>query len=210
MMIRNGYVLLAAATLALASGVASCGNDDPPTGDGIDYTEKVVTGYRMQYNMKLADPNVREVADVLVTYIDAEGKEVEDTMDGQEWQKTVVMPSGKEQTYGLAARFASKQSPVMSQDEYDFAVDLTSGIYTLYSNGSAMMLAWATNRESQGILKADADGEYRTGTFTGLEAGARYKIGLAYDGGSHYMSGGLTIAGLAQADALEDEDTSAA
>ena len=50
----------------------------------------------------------------------------------------------------------------MSQDEYDFAVDLTSGIYTLYSNGSAMMLAWATNRESQGILKADADGEYRT------------------------------------------------
>ena len=162
MMIRNGYVLLAAATLALASGVASCGNDDPPTGDGIDYTEKVVTGYRMQYNMNLADPNVREVADVLVTYFDAEGKEVEDTMDGQEWQKTVVMPSGKEQTYGLAARFASKQSPVMSQDEYDFAVDLTSGIYTLYSNGSAMMLAWATNRESQGILKADADGEYRT------------------------------------------------
>ena len=147
MMIRNGYLLLAAATLALASGVASC--DDPPTGDGIDYTEKVVTGYRMQYNMKLADPNVREVADVLVTYIDAEGKEVEDTMDGQEWQKTVVMPSGKEQTYGLAARFASKQSPVMSQDEYDFAVDLTSGIYTLYSNGSAMMLAWATNRATR-------------------------------------------------------------
>ena len=57
MMIRNGYVLLAAATLALASGVASCGNDDPATGDGIDYTEKVVTGYRMQYNMKLADPS---------------------------------------------------------------------------------------------------------------------------------------------------------
>ena len=61
-----------------------------------------------------------------------------------------------------------------------------------------------------GTMYFTADGECRTGTFTGLEAGARYKIGLAYDGGSHYMSGGLTIAGLAQADALEDEDTSAA
>ena len=61
-----------------------------------------------------------------------------------------------------------------------------------------------------GTMYFTADGEYRTGTFTGLEAGARYKIGLAYDGGSHYLSGGLTIAGLAQADALDDEDTSAA
>ncbi|WP_419503365.1 hypothetical protein [Candidatus Allofournierella excrementavium] len=61
-----------------------------------------------------------------------------------------------------------------------------------------------------GIMYFTADGECRTGTFTGLEAGTRYKIGLAYDGGSHYMSGGVTIAGLAQADALDDEDTSAA
>lgn len=61
-----------------------------------------------------------------------------------------------------------------------------------------------------GTMYFTADGECRTGTFTGLEAGTRYKIGLAYDGGSHYMSGGVTIAGLAQADALDDEDTSAA
>ena len=61
-----------------------------------------------------------------------------------------------------------------------------------------------------GTMYFTADGEYRTGTFTGLEAGARYKIGLAYDGGSHYMSGGLTISPLAQADALDEDADSAA
>ena len=61
-----------------------------------------------------------------------------------------------------------------------------------------------------GTMYFTADGQCRTGTFTGLEAGARYKVGIAYDGGSHYLSGGLTIGSLAQADELTDEDASAA
>lgn len=162
MKIINGYMPFAAALAAVALGVAACGNDDSPSGPGIDYGDKYVTGYRMEYSVKLADPNVHEVADVLVTYIDADGSELEDTLYGQEWAKTVVMPKGNSQTYGLAARFASKEAPVLTHDTYDFAVDLTSRIFTLYSTGSQMLLASPTNHVSKGILLPDNDGETRS------------------------------------------------
>lgn len=57
---------------------------------------------------------------------------------------------------------------------------------------------------ADGTMYFTADGTCRTISFDGLEAGNRYKVGLAYDGGSRYMSGGLTIGGLAQADDLDD------
>ncbi len=47
-----------------------------------------------------------------------------------------------------------------------------------------------------GTLYLTADGSCYTGTFSGLEAGTRYKIGIAYDGGSYYLSGGVTLSGL--------------
>ena len=63
-----------------------------------------------------------------------------------------------------------------------------------------------TGREyvTDGTMYFTADGSCYTGTFTGLVAGERYKVGLAYDGVSFYMSGGLSIGGLAQADDLDD------
>ena len=47
-----------------------------------------------------------------------------------------------------------------------------------------------------GTLYLTADGSCYTGTFSGLDAGSRYKIGIAYDGGSYYLSGGVTVSGL--------------
>lgn len=58
---------------------------------------------------------------------------------------------------------------------------------------------------TDGTMYFTANGDCYTGTFTGLEPGNRYKLGLAYDGGSYYISGGLTVSGLAQADALDDD-----
>lgn len=51
-------------------------------------------------------------------------------------------------------------------------------------------------REYVDTLYLKADGSCYTGSFTGLDAGARYKVGLAYDGGSYYLSGGVTVSGL--------------
>lgn len=158
----KGYALFAAALVAVAFGFTACGDDDPPSGPGLDYTEQRITGYRMQYSMKLADPNVRDIADVLVTYIDADGKQVEDTMDGRTWNKTVVMPNGSAQNCGLAARFSAKDNPVFAHDEYDFSVDLESVFSRMYANGKVLTLAWPTNEKWKGILRPDNDGNFRT------------------------------------------------
>lgn len=50
-----------------------------------------------------------------------------------------------------------------------------------------------------GTLYLTADGSCYTGTISGLEPGNRYKVGVAYDGGKYFMSGGITISGLAAA-----------
>lgn len=63
---------------------------------------------------------------------------------------------------------------------------------------------------TDGTMYFTADGSCYTGTFSGLEPGNRYKLGIAYDGGSYYISGGLTVGGLAQADNLDDDDSGAA
>lgn len=63
-----------------------------------------------------------------------------------------------------------------------------------------------TGREyvTDGTLYVTADNTIYSGSFSGLTPGARYKIGVAYDGGSAYMSGGVSISGLAGAEAPED------
>jgi len=45
-------------------------------------------------------------------------------------------------------------------------------------------------------LYLTADGSCYTGTFTGLDTGRRYKIGLGYDGGRYNMSGGVAVSGI--------------
>lgn len=43
-------------------------------------------------------------------------------------------------------------------------------------------------------------GECQTAQFTGLQPGQRYKIGLSFLSGIYYISGGLTVQGLAAAE----------
>ena len=56
-------------------------------------------------------------------------------------------------------------------------------------------------REYVDTLYLTADGSCYQGSFTGLDTGSRYKIGVAYDGGSYYLSGGVTVTGLADGSA---------
>lgn len=55
-----------------------------------------------------------------------------------------------------------------------------------------------------GTIELTADGSAYTAQFTGLEPGAQYKVGLAYDGrGKYFISGQLAVRGLAGAEAAE-------
>ncbi len=55
-------------------------------------------------------------------------------------------------------------------------------------------------------LALTADGQWYTGTFSGLTAGARYKITVAYVNPRFYLSGTMAVRGLAGADADDDEN----
>ena len=161
---KKNFCMPAAAALcgAIALGMTACGGDDAPGGPGLDYGEKVVTGYRMDYNVSLADPDVHEVADVIVEFVGADGSISRDTMDGQMWHKTVSFPLATKVTYGLAARFAAKDAPTLTKEQYDFATDLTSHVYTTYNNASPMPLRSPKNHTGKGILLPLQDGSSNT------------------------------------------------
>lgn len=144
-----------------AFAMAACGDSDAPSGPGLDYGDKVVSGYRMEYSVELADPNVREVADVLVEYVGADGTTMRDTMEGATWQKTVAFGPSGDHTYGLAARFASTGGPA-AQASYDFGADITSRLYVTYTNASPMFYMSTVNDSSYGILKPLLDGSFNT------------------------------------------------
>lgn len=55
-------------------------------------------------------------------------------------------------------------------------------------------------------LALTADGDWYTGTFTGLTPGARYKLTLAYDSSRFYVTGSMAVRGLAGADADDEDD----
>lgn len=55
-------------------------------------------------------------------------------------------------------------------------------------------------------LALTADGQWYTGSFSGLIPGARYKLTLAYDSSKFYLSGTMAVRGLAGADADDDEN----
>ena len=147
-----------AATLALAS----CGDDDAPSGPGLDFGEKAITGYRAEYALQLADPNVEEVARVQVEYYDADGSMKKDTVEGSAWTKTVTYAPGKDRVYALSARYLPKDAPVATHDAYDFAVSLRGTVDILYSNGSYLRWATARNHTYKGILAPNEDGEFST------------------------------------------------
>lgn len=159
---NKNLLTLAAACAVVVGGFASCGDSDDPSGPGLDFSDPVVTGYRMDYRLELSDQHIGEVADVLVEYIDADGNTLCDTVEGQTWAKSVTFPKGSRQVYGLAARFSPKGAPELTQDAYDFAVDLGSHLYVLYSNRSPMLNGTPANHASKGILKPRQDGSYNT------------------------------------------------
>ncbi len=63
---------------------------------------------------------------------------------------------------------------------------------TVYTEGSTLALT--------------ADGQWYTGSFSGLVPGARYKLTLAYDSSKFYITGSMAVRGLASADADDDEN----
>lgn len=154
--------IAAAMAVAVPLALASCGDDDAPSGPGLDFGEKSITGYRTEYALQLADPNVREVADVQVEYYDADGSMKKDTLEDGAWTKTVVYAPGKDRVYALSARYLPKAAPVATHDTYDFAVSLRATVDILYSNGTNMRWATARNHTYKGILAPNEDGEFST------------------------------------------------
>ena len=60
-------------------------------------------------------------------------------------------------------------------------------------------------RENVNALVFTADGELYTGSFSGLDPDAKYKVTISYDSGYYTISGGMSIAGLVEADAAKNE-----
>lgn len=75
-----------------------------------------------------------------------------------------------------------------------------------------LWLETGTGREyvTDSTVYVTADNTHYTASFDGLTPGARYKIGIAYDGGSNYMSGGISISGLQGAEDVDTSDSAAA
>lgn len=159
---RKDLIAAVALAAALAAGLASCGGDDAPSGPGLDYGDKTVSAYRIAYTVQLADPAVRDVADVLVEYLDADGTMKKDTLDGGAWTKTVAFAPGKERNYGLLARYSPREDALATKDAYDFAVSLSAPLYILYTNGSSMLWATLRNHTYKGILAPNKDGDFST------------------------------------------------
>lgn len=149
-------VLMAAAVAA--SLVACAGKEEY---NGLDHDEVKYDGetvaYKVYYTVKLNDPAVREVADVLVRYVDADGTVKQDTMDGATWQKPVVFTKSATMNYGLIARYFAKANPALTNDTYNFGVDLSSKMYQMSSMGDSMQIAVLRSQtgECTGILKYD-------------------------------------------------------
>ena len=50
-----------------------------------------------------------------------------------------------------------------------------------------------------------ADGKLYTGSFSGLDPNAKYKVTISYDSGYYTISGGMSISGLVEADAAAND-----
>ena len=49
------------------------------------------------------------------------------------------------------------------------------------------------------------DGKLYTGSFSGLDPNAKYKVTISYDSGYYTISGGMSISGLVEADAAAND-----
>ncbi len=155
----------AALAVMVTAALVACGDSDDPTGDDIfagNVISRVRSGYKIVYGVELADANVMEAADVLVEYLDADGNVQKDTVRDSVWVQTVNFDKSSTHTYGLAARYSPKDNPVLTQDTYDFDIDLSSPLYITYTDGTEMLWATLRNRVYDGILKKDGDGNLRS------------------------------------------------
>lgn len=135
---KNLVFVFAALTL-----LAACAGKEEYNGldhGGIKYEGETVA-YKVNYTVKLNDPNVHEVADVLVQYIDAEGSVRQDSVTGIQWQKPVTYKKTATMEYGLAAHFFAKRNPSSTAVAYDFGADLSSALLQLSSAGDSLQIA---------------------------------------------------------------------
>ena len=82
-------------------------------------------------------------------------------------------------------------------------LEYKAGLWELTNDGRAQYVEGCT-------LYFTTGGDCHTGTFTGLDPNTRYKVTLSYDSGTYYITGAMTITGLAGGEEATDEDSGAA
>ena len=142
-----------AAVLGLtAFSAVSCGDDDNNSGGGGTTPPTDIVSYKIKYTVKLTDPNIMEAADVLVEYLDTDGRTQKDTVKEAQWTKEVSLMKGKKVNYGLEARLFAKQNPELTKDTYNFDIDISSPMFNVYNNGENYFSANVRSHGHGGIL----------------------------------------------------------
>lgn len=158
--------ILVASLGFIAFAATSCGDDDP-SGPGTTNPPSTLSSYQMKYAVVVTDPNIFEVADVVVEYIDTPDTVVRDTVKSGEWSKLVKLNKSKTVRYGLEARLFAKDNATLTQSQYDFHVNIASQFFNVFSNGEAYYQATFNsdkaagifNRTSTKVAKAELQGE---------------------------------------------------
>lgn len=135
----------------------------------------------------------------------------------------LTYPEGMDTT----ARFSSLEQDGTLYLSFNGIQNRTSGFFTAQGDSISIVTTGVTESEKRkeyritlwqetdqgrryvtgGTLYVTADNTLYSGSFSGLTAGARYKVGIAYDGGSAYMSGGVAIGGVGNAAPPEQDET---
>lgn len=134
-----------------ASMMMACAGKEEYNGlghDGLDYDGETVA-MKVFYNVKLSDPNVHEVANVLVQYIDSLGNTQQDTLNGDTWAKAVVYKRMSTMNYGLAAHYFSKKNATLTKESYHFGADLTSKVFQISSMGDSLQVGKFTSLKNE-------------------------------------------------------------
>ncbi len=146
----------AAAFFAVLSPFLSvgCSENDDSGSNRKAYTGPTVAE-KLYYTVQLNDPNVLEVADLLVQYLKADGSIVQDTVRSSRWSKSVVFTPGKDVFFSLAAKYFAKDITSPSKSSYDFGLSLSSPLYYMNAKGDSLFAGSVKPRESDcsGIFK---------------------------------------------------------
>lgn len=138
----------AAAFLAALSPflIAGCSESDDSGSNRNAYTGPTVAE-RLSYTVKLNDPNVLEVADLLVQYLKADGSIAQDTVRTGRWSNTVTFTPGKDVYFTLAAKYFAKNVASPSKSSYDFGLSLSSPLYYMNAKGDSLFIGYVKPRE---------------------------------------------------------------